>query len=60
MELRQLLSLPIIWALAISGFALSFLSTAFEVVFILFCYSPLDSGGLSFSVSQLRLAFRAT
>lgn len=58
MELRQLLSLPIIQALATSGFALSFLGTAFDVVFVLFCYSPIHSGGLSFSVSWLRLVFR--
>ncbi|KAH0830406.1 major facilitator superfamily domain-containing protein [Lanmaoa asiatica] len=51
MDLRQLLSLPIIWALAMSGFALSFLATAFDVVFVLFCYSPVHSGGLAFSVS---------
>lgn len=60
MDLRQLLSLPIIWALAMSGFALSFLATAFEVVFVLFCYSPVHSGGLAFSVSQLCAAFQAT
>ncbi|KAG9318274.1 major facilitator superfamily domain-containing protein [Chiua virens] len=53
MELRELLSLPIIWALAVSGFALSFLSTAFDVVFVLFCYSPIHSGGLAFSASQI-------
>jgi hypothetical protein len=56
MDLRQLLSLPIIRALATSGFTLSFLGTAFDVVFVLFCYSPVHNGGLSFSVSQLRLA----
>ena len=60
MELRQLISLPIIRALAMSGFALSFLGTAFDVVFVLFCYSPVHNGGLSFSVSQLRLTSRAT
>lgn len=56
MNLRQLLSLPIIWALATSGFALSFLAAAFDVVFVLFCYSPVHSGGLAFSVSHLRSA----
>ncbi|KAI9569076.1 major facilitator superfamily domain-containing protein [Boletus coccyginus] len=60
MELRQLLSLPIIRALAMSGFALSFLATAFDVVFVLFCYSPLDSGGLSFSESQIGYSLAAS
>ncbi|KAN0075327.1 Major facilitator superfamily domain containing protein [Tylopilus felleus] len=51
LELRELLSLPIIRALAMSGFALSFLATAFDVVFVLSCYSPVHSGGLSFSMT---------
>ncbi|KAF8558452.1 MFS general substrate transporter [Imleria badia] len=60
MELRQLLSLPIIRALAMSGFALSFLGTAFDVVFVLFCYSPVHSGGLSFSASQIGYSLAAS
>ena len=51
MELRRLLSLPIIRALAMSGSTLGFLGSAFDVVFVLFCYSPVHTGGLSFSVS---------
>lgn len=46
-----LLSIPAIRALTISGFALSFLSLAFDVVFTLFCYTPVDAGGLGFEVS---------
>lgn len=49
----KLLSIPIISALALSGFTLSYLATSFDVVFVLFCYSPIESGGLAFSASQI-------
>ncbi|KAL5511682.1 hypothetical protein ACEPAH_4900 [Sanghuangporus vaninii] len=52
----KLLQIPVIRALCISGCALSFVGTAFDVVFVLFCYSPIKSGGLSFSVSQIGYA----
>lgn len=45
-----LLRLPVIRALCFSGCALSFVGSAFDVVFVLFCYSPIQMGGLSFSV----------
>ena len=45
-----LLAIPVVRALAISSLALSFLSGAFDVVFVLFCYSPITTGGLGFSV----------
>lgn len=48
---RELLTIPSIRALCTSGFALSFICTSFDVVFVLFCYSPIQSGGLAFSVS---------
>lgn len=47
----ELLSIPAIRALTISGFALTFLSLAFDVVFTLFCYTPIDAGGLGLEVS---------
>ncbi|KAH7889900.1 major facilitator superfamily domain-containing protein [Phlebopus sp. FC_14] len=53
MSVRNLLALPIMSALAMSGFALSFVATSFDVVFVLFCYSPVQSGGLAFSASQI-------
>jgi len=53
---RSLWSLPILRAVCISGFTLSFVGTAFDVVFVLFCYSPIANGGLSFSVSQIGYA----
>ena len=47
----QLLQQPLMRSLCASGCALSFVGTAFDVVFVLFCYSPVEAGGLSFSVS---------
>ena len=46
----KLLQIPVMRALCMSGCALSFVGSAFDVVFVLFCYSPIRSGGLSFSV----------
>jgi hypothetical protein len=53
MSIRELLSVPSIRTLAWSSFAMSFLGTAYTVVFILFCYTPIDKGGLGFSVRNL-------
>ncbi|KAG1858426.1 major facilitator superfamily domain-containing protein [Suillus subalutaceus] len=53
LSVSKLLSIPIISALALSGFMLSYLATSFDVVFVLFCYSPIESGGLAFSASQI-------
>jgi hypothetical protein len=55
--LRELLSIPIIRALSISAFALNFNGTSFEVVFALFCYTPIANGGLGFSVGIVYLPF---
>jgi hypothetical protein len=33
-----------------SGFALAFVSAAFDAVFVLFAYTPIDAGGLAFTV----------
>lgn len=52
-----LLRIPIMRALCLSGCALSFVGSAFDVVFVLFCYSPVKSGGLSFSVSWFEYSF---
>jgi hypothetical protein len=46
----SLLAIPVVRALAISSFALSFLSGAFDVIFVLFCYLPITTGGLGYSV----------
>lgn len=43
---KALLAVPALQALTLSGFALSFLGSGFRVVFTLFCYTPVDKGGL--------------
>ncbi|KAF9458660.1 major facilitator superfamily domain-containing protein [Collybia nuda] len=52
-SISELLSIPVIRALSTSGCALCFIATAFDVVFVLFCYSPIEAGGLAFSASQI-------
>ncbi|KAG2158160.1 major facilitator superfamily domain-containing protein [Suillus bovinus] len=49
----KLLLIPIMSSLAVSGFMLSCLATSFDVVFVLFCYTPIELGGLAFSASQI-------
>lgn len=48
---RQLFAIPIIGVLCLSGFVLCFVGTAFEAIFVLLCYTSVESGGLSFGVS---------
>lgn len=50
LSMRQLFAIPIIGALCLSGCALCFVATAFDAVFVLFCYTPIELGGLSFNV----------
>ncbi|KAJ2916848.1 hypothetical protein MD484_g3553, partial [Candolleomyces efflorescens] len=50
LTLGQLLSIPIIRSLSISGASLCFTATAFDAVFVLFCYTSIPNGGLNFSV----------
>jgi hypothetical protein len=45
-----LLRCPLTRALTLSGFALSAVGTSFDVLFVLFCFSPVARGGLAFSV----------
>lgn len=47
---RELFAIPFLRSLIISGFALSFVSGAFDAVFVLFAYTPIEVGGLAFSV----------
>ncbi|KAF9061696.1 major facilitator superfamily domain-containing protein [Rhodocollybia butyracea] len=51
--LRELFSIPIIRALGISAFALNFNGTGFDVVFVLFCYTPIMDGGLGLLPSTI-------
>ncbi|KAF9791178.1 MFS general substrate transporter [Thelephora terrestris] len=52
----QLFAIPSLRWLIISGFALAFVSSAFDTVFVLFAYTPIDVGGLSFDASQIGYA----
>lgn len=47
-----LLRIPIIRTLCASGCCLGFVATAFDVVFVLFSFSPINHGGLGLSVSE--------
>ncbi|KAF9262152.1 MFS general substrate transporter [Marasmius fiardii PR-910] len=50
---KLLLSIPIFRSICASAFSLSFLTVSFEVVFVLFCYSPVREGGLGLSIPQI-------
>jgi len=52
-SMNSLLSKPIIRALCGSAFALSFISSGFDVIFVLYCYSAVKDGGLSLPVSRV-------
>ncbi|KAF9820191.1 hypothetical protein IEO21_01624 [Rhodonia placenta] len=53
---RYLLSIPLIKALCLSGLALAFLNTGFDVTFVLFSYSAIERGGLNFQTQQIGYA----
>ncbi|CCL99154.1 uncharacterized protein FIBRA_01169 [Fibroporia radiculosa] len=55
-SLRVLLSIPLVKALCLSGFALAFLNTGFDVTFVLFSYSAIERGGLNFQAHQIGYA----
>jgi hypothetical protein len=48
--MKALLSKPVIRSICASGFALSFLTEGFEVVFVLYCFSAVEDGGLGLPV----------
>ncbi|KAG6336070.1 hypothetical protein ID866_3017 [Astraeus odoratus] len=56
MRVQDLMALPAIHSLVTSAFALNFLYISFQVVFVLFCYSPVQSGGLAFSAEEIGYA----
>ncbi|PCH38263.1 MFS general substrate transporter [Wolfiporia cocos MD-104 SS10] len=55
-SIRSLLAIPLVKALCLSGFALAFLNTGFDVTFVLFSYSAIERGGLNFEASQIGYA----
>jgi hypothetical protein len=58
LTIKELLAIPVIRALTISGAALCFSGTAFDAVFVLHCFTDVDEGGLGFSVSHFNLLCR--
>ncbi|TFK76596.1 major facilitator superfamily multidrug-resistance, DHA1 sub-family [Pluteus cervinus] len=55
-SMRELMAVPFIRALCVSSCSLSFVTTAFDVVFVLFCYSPIEQGGLAMSSTAIGYA----
>ncbi|KAH9854118.1 MFS general substrate transporter [Lenzites betulinus] len=55
-SVSQLLSIPVIRALCLSGAGLSFIATGFDVTFVLFCYTSIPQGGLAFTATQIGYA----
>ncbi|KAL1947733.1 hypothetical protein VTO73DRAFT_13457 [Trametes versicolor] len=55
-SVSHLLSIPVVRALCLSGAALSFIATGFDVTFVLFCYTSLQQGGLAFNATQIGYA----
>ncbi|KAF7323655.1 MFS domain-containing protein [Mycena kentingensis (nom. inval.)] len=53
---KDLLALRKIRAITASSFLLAFLGTAFDIGFVLFCYTPVERGGLAFSVDEIGYA----
>ncbi|KAF7360739.1 MFS general substrate transporter [Mycena venus] len=52
----DLLSIPTIRIISLSSMALAFLDVGFTVTFILFCYTPVEIGGLGFSALEIGYA----
>ncbi|KAJ4001493.1 major facilitator superfamily multidrug-resistance, DHA1 sub-family [Lentinula boryana] len=56
LSMKELLSNRMIHCLCTSACFLSFVSTAFDVIFVLFCYTPILKGGLGLETSQIGYA----
>ncbi|KAH6918730.1 major facilitator superfamily domain-containing protein [Coprinopsis sp. MPI-PUGE-AT-0042] len=56
LTIKELLAIPAIRALTISGAALCFSGTAFDAVFVLHCFTEVDQGGLGFPTSKIGYA----
>ena len=50
LSVKELLANPALYALCVSGFALSALNSGFQVTFALFAYTSVLNGGLGLSV----------
>jgi len=51
-NMSTLMKISSVRDLVISSLALSFVSGGFDVLFVLFCYLPISTGGLGYSVCQ--------
>ncbi|KAJ3851546.1 major facilitator superfamily domain-containing protein [Lentinula lateritia] len=56
LSMKELLANQMIRCLCTSACFLSFVTTAFDVVFVLFCYTPIQKGGLGLQTSQIGYA----
>ncbi|KAJ7464027.1 major facilitator superfamily domain-containing protein [Mycena latifolia] len=56
MGILELLAIPNVRAISASSTALAFLDVGFSVVFVLFCYTPIKTGGLGFSAREIGYA----
>lgn len=56
----QLIRVPALQSLIISGFALSFISFGYDTLFLLFAYTPVQVGGLGFNASQIAYCLSIT
>lgn len=59
-SIGALLSNPLIRALSLSGGALSFTNTAFDVIFVLYCYTPIRTGGIAFTAAEIGFALASS
>ncbi|KAF8324456.1 major facilitator superfamily domain-containing protein [Cantharellus anzutake] len=60
MSLSEILSYPTVRSIMVSSFMLSFVSMAFDVVFVLFSYTSIDLGGLGRTPQQIGFAMSAS
>ncbi|KDQ08828.1 hypothetical protein BOTBODRAFT_118022 [Botryobasidium botryosum FD-172 SS1] len=56
LTLRQLLRIRPVFRLFLSGGAISFIATGFDALFSLFCFSPIEKGGLGFPAHSIGIA----
>ncbi|EKM55532.1 uncharacterized protein PHACADRAFT_256226 [Phanerochaete carnosa HHB-10118-sp] len=59
-SIGSLFANPLIRALCLSGGALSFTNTAFDVIFVLYCYTPVNTGGIAFTAAEIGLALASS
>ncbi|KZP29862.1 MFS general substrate transporter [Athelia psychrophila] len=58
--IKALLSNPAMYAISTSNFGLSFLAMGFEVIFVLYSYTPVPLGGLGLPAKQIGYALSSS